>query len=345
MQVVEQVLDSREVAEMVDKEHKYLMRDIRMYSTDMTSAKISPVDFWSESTYKDSKGEERPCYLVTKKGCEFIAHKIPGKKGTIFTARYINRFHEMEEQLQKANHMDWFVNDIRVFQHREFGILRTLKLDGKDYFIGKDATTSLGYVNSTDTLKKRVSNSEKCYVGICDGNRTRKMVAITQKGLEEMIRTGQLPLAGKYNEWIQGQVLPALCGKQSSEIVQSMEASMTMNKKDVITGSVAQKKESAYIPRIDNPLRVLKTLWTVAERAGLKVQSAPLKACDSILNDRVITIRTDLTVEKVCFELAFELAHVFIHYDNGNLIDSPLQKDYMRQAERAAAMMLHILTI
>ena len=119
----------------------------------------------------------------------------------------------MEEQLQRENHMDWFVNDIRVFQHREFGMLRTLKLGGEDYFIGLDVTRALGYVSNNDTLKKRVSNSEKCYVGICDGTRSRKMVAITRNGLNELIQTSRLPLASKYNEWIQKQVLPALAGQ------------------------------------------------------------------------------------------------------------------------------------
>ena len=42
-----------------------------------------------------------PCYLVTKKGCEFIAHKLTGQKGTEFTAKYINRFHEMEDDIQQ----------------------------------------------------------------------------------------------------------------------------------------------------------------------------------------------------------------------------------------------------
>lgn len=101
MQALEQTLDSREVAKMVEKDHKYLMRDIRNYSADMTSAKISPVDFFKESTYIDAKGETRPCYRITKKGCEFIAHKLTGTKGTIFTARYINRFHEMESILSE----------------------------------------------------------------------------------------------------------------------------------------------------------------------------------------------------------------------------------------------------
>lgn len=35
--------------------------------------------------------------MSQKKGCEFIAHKMTGQKGTEFTARYINRFHEMED--------------------------------------------------------------------------------------------------------------------------------------------------------------------------------------------------------------------------------------------------------
>ncbi len=51
----EHTITSLEVAEMINKEHKYLMRDIRNYSADMTGAKISPVDFFTESTYIDAK--------------------------------------------------------------------------------------------------------------------------------------------------------------------------------------------------------------------------------------------------------------------------------------------------
>lgn len=96
-------IDSREVAEMVGKLHKNIVRDIRNYLSEMDELNIEPVAFFKESKYKDTKGEERPCYLVTKKGCEFIAHKLTGIKGTEFTAKYINRFHEMEDTLQ--NHI------------------------------------------------------------------------------------------------------------------------------------------------------------------------------------------------------------------------------------------------
>lgn len=93
---IEQKITSMEVAEMVGKDHKELLRDIRRYNEQLDKSKIAPVDFFTESTYMDKKGEARPCYQVTKKGCEFIAHKMTGTKGTEFTAKYINRFHDME---------------------------------------------------------------------------------------------------------------------------------------------------------------------------------------------------------------------------------------------------------
>lgn len=100
-----ETITSMEVAQMIDKEHKYLLRDIRRYLNQIdkinmgksNQTKIAPVDFFIENTYTDNKGEIRPCYNITHKGCEFIANKLTGIKGTEFTARYVTRFHELEE--------------------------------------------------------------------------------------------------------------------------------------------------------------------------------------------------------------------------------------------------------
>lgn len=100
MNQLEQKLNSREVAEMVGKEHKELLRDIRRYCEQLSQSKIAPPNFFTESEY-ENRGKMYPCYLVTKKGCEFIAHKLTGVKGTEFTAKYINRFHEMEGIIQE----------------------------------------------------------------------------------------------------------------------------------------------------------------------------------------------------------------------------------------------------
>lgn len=104
MNQLEQTLDSREVAEMVGKDHKKLLRDIRTYCEQLNESKIGLVDFFTKSSYEDNKGEKRPCYRITRKGCEFIANKLTGVKGTAFTAKYINRFHDMAETI--ANGFD-----------------------------------------------------------------------------------------------------------------------------------------------------------------------------------------------------------------------------------------------
>lgn len=85
---------------MVGKEHNKLLRDIRVYITQLNASKVGHTDFFTESQYTDKSNRQKPCYLVTKKGCEFIAHKLTGVKGTEFTAKYINRFHEMEDTIK-----------------------------------------------------------------------------------------------------------------------------------------------------------------------------------------------------------------------------------------------------
>ena len=94
-----ETIDSRLVAEATGKEHGKLLRDIRTYCDYLNESKIGLVDFFIESTYTDGKGEIRPCYLCTRKGCEMIANKMTGAKGVTFTAMYINAFHKMEEHI------------------------------------------------------------------------------------------------------------------------------------------------------------------------------------------------------------------------------------------------------
>ena len=105
------------------------------------------------------------------------------------------------------------------------------------------------------------------------------------------------------------------------------------------------KKEEQKLPQIDNPIRVFKVLLQVAEDRGIKVSSYPFKCFDSRLHGDTIGIRTDVTVEKACYELAWELSHSFIHYKDGDMINSPLAKDYNEQATRAAEMILKILNV
>ena len=100
--ILKQTLDSREVAEMMDTRHDNLIKKIDNINKDLTDLNFKVSEYWIEKTYKDASGKENRGLEITRKGCEFLANKTTGKKGNVFTYKYIERFHAMEEQLQKT---------------------------------------------------------------------------------------------------------------------------------------------------------------------------------------------------------------------------------------------------
>lgn len=73
--LIRNTITSMEVAKMVGKEHSKLLRDIRNYVVQLGEAKIGFTDFFKEATYTTEQNKILPCFQVTKKGCEFIAHR------------------------------------------------------------------------------------------------------------------------------------------------------------------------------------------------------------------------------------------------------------------------------
>ena len=100
-----QTIESREVAEMVGKNHKELLRDIRTMIDYLGESIIAPSDFFITSYYVDAQNKNRPCFLLTKQGCEMVGNKLTGKKGTLFTAKYVVKFNEMESEQSKPSYM------------------------------------------------------------------------------------------------------------------------------------------------------------------------------------------------------------------------------------------------
>lgn len=106
-ELMKATITTLEVAEMMEVEHKRLIRklegdkDRKGYIQILTEAQMGLSDYFIPSTYKDVSGKENKCYQVTKLGCDFLANKSTGEKGVLFTARYVKRFYEMEHQLKQ----------------------------------------------------------------------------------------------------------------------------------------------------------------------------------------------------------------------------------------------------
>ena len=99
-QIQQAAITSLEVVEMVGREHDKVLRDIRKIIEHLGETKIGGT-YFIESNYEDTQRKKRPCFLLTKKGCELFATRMTGSKGTQFAVQYIERFNKMEEQLQQ----------------------------------------------------------------------------------------------------------------------------------------------------------------------------------------------------------------------------------------------------
>ena len=108
------MVDSRDVSEMVGREHKEILamiegqdhgdgrvKHIGFLPTISESGLFNPQDFFVKSSYKvEGNNKTYPCYLLTRKGCDMVANKMTGEKGVLFTATYVTKFEEMEKALQ-----------------------------------------------------------------------------------------------------------------------------------------------------------------------------------------------------------------------------------------------------
>lgn len=119
-------LSSREVAEMMEVEHSKLLRKIDGINEDFVKAQIGFYKYWNEGEYINPVNN-KPCreFQISKKGCEFLAHKTTGTKGNLFTDKYMDRFEKMENQINGTTSVDELTTIDKVF-----GLLEGTKLIG-----------------------------------------------------------------------------------------------------------------------------------------------------------------------------------------------------------------------
>ena len=105
----DKTISSVEIARMMNVSHKNILQKLEGSDRNgkhtegiietLSRLNFQPSDFFIKSNYTNERGKTYTCYDCTHKGCEFLAHKFSGEKGILFTAQYIDRFHEMENYI------------------------------------------------------------------------------------------------------------------------------------------------------------------------------------------------------------------------------------------------------
>lgn len=114
MNQLENTLTTLEVAEMVGKNHKEVLRDIRKIIEQSGQRKVA-LTYFQEDTYEDVQGKSQPMYRVTKKGCEIFGNRMAGVKGTQFTFGYVERFNQMEKHIKQQPDISNLSPELQMF--------------------------------------------------------------------------------------------------------------------------------------------------------------------------------------------------------------------------------------
>jgi len=101
-------------------------------------------------------------------------------------------------------------NEITIFEHEEFGKVRTILIENEPWWVLKDVCNVLGIVEAKSTAR-RLDNDEVRQIPIVDTKgRQNRMYAVNESGLYSVIIRSDKPIAKPFRKWITSEVLPSI---------------------------------------------------------------------------------------------------------------------------------------
>ena len=128
------------------------------------------------------------------------------------------------------------MNEIQIFNNKDFGSVTTLEKDGEPWFVAKDISEILGY-SETSKMINRLDDDEKMKIAptvLGDANSmARYYTIINESGLYEAIFGSKMPQAKAFKKWIKTEVLPAIrkTGSYSTKSFKQLQKEMPSRSK------------------------------------------------------------------------------------------------------------------
>lgn len=99
------------------------------------------------------------------------------------------------------------MNDLKIFNNAEFGQIRTVELEGKIYFVGKDVANALGYSNPRDAIARHCKGVVK-HDSFKEGG--QEVALIPEGDMYRLITHSKLESAERFESWVFDEVLPSI---------------------------------------------------------------------------------------------------------------------------------------
>lgn len=100
------------------------------------------------------------------------------------------------------------MGELHIFKNEEFGEVRTVEIEGKSYFCGKDVAGALGYAIPKDAIAAHCKGAVKHRTPTNGG--IQELLFISEGDLYRLIVSSKLPTAEKFERWVFDEVIPSI---------------------------------------------------------------------------------------------------------------------------------------
>ena len=105
------------------------------------------------------------------------------------------------------------MNELKIFNSKEFGEVRIVIIDGEPWFVGKDVARALGYGEGkslNNAIANHVDNEDKGVTEMMTPGGKQNMTIINESGLYTLIFGSKLQSAKRFKHWVTSDVIPSL---------------------------------------------------------------------------------------------------------------------------------------
>ena len=162
------------------------------------------------------------------------------------------------------------MKQLKIFENKEFGKIRTVIIEDKPYFVASDVAKALGYARPNDAINQHCRWAVKHRIPHPQSNtKTLEVNIIPEGDIYRLVSHSELPSAEKFESWVFDEVLPQIRqtggyipinGLSDKEIMARalMIAEQTIAKKDTLL-SIKEQQIAELKPKADYTDRILQS--------------------------------------------------------------------------------------
>ena len=103
------------------------------------------------------------------------------------------------------------MNELMLFNNKEFGEIRGVEIEGKPYVVASDVAKALGYKRPNDAISQHCKYTVKHRIPHPQNKtKTLEVNIIPEGDVYRLIIKSKLPSAQKFEEWVMDEVLPQI---------------------------------------------------------------------------------------------------------------------------------------